>query len=385
MRRPSLHSPLTKSRHDIVATEASRGRRSGGADGAHEAYDVLTTMVAMARPDGTCVMVNSALESALRQSRRKLVGGKLFDWFADPSLLRDALQRVNAQQVFSSRFEASLCCHPPGTPELPVRVSLSAIGSGGPTSGIVVEMIENEKQSRSDREQRTLRAAQDQKELLRNLAHEIRNPLGGIRGAAQLLSLEFPSRDATAYTDVVIREVDRLQRLLDRMLAPHASAMVLGEVNVHELCEHVRALILAEYPHGLEVKRDYDVSLPELRGDRERLIQALLNVVRNAAQALTGRIAAGDAQIVLRTRIARQVTLGAHLFRLALEVQVEDNGPGVPEILRERVFQPLVSGREGGCGLGLALAQTFVQQHGGTLDCDSVPGRTLFTLRLPMS
>ncbi len=384
MRRPSLHPPSTAS-HDVIATAGSRGRRPSGVDETHDPYDVLTTMVAMAHADGTCVMVNSALESAVRQSRRKLVGGKLFDWFVDPFLLRDALQKVNAQQVFSSRFEASLLCHPPGTPELPVQVSLSAIGPGGPTFGIVVEMVENDKQSRSDREQRTLRTAQDQKELLRNLAHEIRNPLSGIRGAAQLLSLEFPSRDAIAYTDVVTREVDRLQRLLDRMLAPHASAVALEEVNVHELCEHVRTLILAEYPHGLEVKRDYDVSLPELRGDRERLIQALLNVVRNAAQALTERVAAGDARIVLRTRIARQVTLGTHLFRLALEVQVEDNGPGVPEILRERVFQPLVSGREGGCGLGLALAQTFVQQHGGTLDCDSIPGRTLFTLLLPMA
>jgi two-component system nitrogen regulation sensor histidine kinase GlnL len=142
--------------------------------------------------------------------------------------------------------------------------------------------------------------------------------------------------------------------------------------------------MLAEFPRGLALVRDYDTSIPEFSGDREQLIQAVLNVARNAAQALTARIAAGDARIVLRTRVARQVTLGRQRHRLALELHVEDNGPGVPEEIRDRIFQPLVSGRAEGSGLGLTLAQTFVQQHQGTIECDSVPGRTVFSMLIPL-
>jgi two-component system nitrogen regulation sensor histidine kinase GlnL len=159
---------------------------------------------------------------------------------------------------------------------------------------------------------------------------------------------------------------------------------VLGELNIHEICERVRALILLEHPRGLRLVRDYDTSLPDFRGDREQLIQAVLNIVQNAAQALSERIAAGDACIVLRTRAARQVTLGKQRWRLALELHIEDNGPGVPPEIRDRIFYPLVTGRDGGSGLGLTLAQTFVQQHFGTIVCDSVPGRTDFLITLPL-
>jgi two-component system nitrogen regulation sensor histidine kinase GlnL len=225
---------------------------------------------------------------------------------------------------------------------------------------------------------------QANKELVRNLAHEIKNPLGGIRGAAQLLAMEIHSPELTEYTNVIIHEADRLQALVDRLLAPHRRPQVVGDVNIHEVCERVRSVMLAEFPRGLVVLRDYDTSIPEFRGDREQLIQAVLNITRNAAQALAERIAAGDARIVLRTRIARQATIGRQRFRLALELHVEDNGPGVPEEIRELIFQPLVSGREGGSGLGLTLAQTFVQQHQGTIECESVPGRTVFKLLIPL-
>ena len=159
---------------------------------------------------------------------------------------------------------------------------------------------------------------------------------------------------------------------------------MVGDVNIHELCERVRSLMLVEYPRGLRVQRDYDASIPEFRGDREQLIQAVLNIVQNAAQALSERIEQGDAVITLRTRIARQVTIGKQRFRLALELHIQDNGPGVPEHLRERIFYPLVSGRDGGSGLGLTLAQTFVQQHQGTIECDSEPGRTVFKIVIPL-
>jgi two-component system nitrogen regulation sensor histidine kinase GlnL len=249
---------------------------------------------------------------------------------------------------------------------------------------LIVEMLEVEQQTRIDREERTSGLAQANKELLRNLAHEVKNPLGGIRGAAQLLAMELPSPDLAEYTNVIIHEADRLQSLVDRLLAPHRRPHVVGDVNIHEICERVRALVLAEFPRGLKIARDYDISIPEFRGDREQLIQAVLNIVHNAAQVLQERMARGDARIELRTRVARQVTIGKQRFRLALELHVQDNGPGVPEEIQDRIFHPLVTGRDGGTGLGLTLAQTFIQQHRGTITCDSVPGRTVFTIILPL-
>jgi len=192
------------------------------------------------------------------------------------------------------------------------------------------------------------------------------------------------ARGLTEYTQVIIHEADRLQALVDRLLAPHRKPHVVGDVNIHEVCERVRLLISSEFPRGLEVQRDYDTSIPEFRGDREQLIQAVLNVVRNATEAMAEQIAAGSARLVLRTRIARQVTIGKQRYRLALELHVQDNGPGVPESIRDRIFHPLVSGREGGSGLGLTLAQTFVQQHRGTIEYDSVPGRTNFKILIPL-
>ena len=350
-----------------------------------EALDLLTTLVAVVGADGRCEAVNAALENALCQSRRKLVGGRATDWFVDPAPLHDALQRMS--QLVVSRFEATLHSPTPGAHALPVHVIVSPLERAGTGPSVLLEMTEIEQQARQDREERTHRLAREQKELLRNLAHEIKNPLGGIRGAAQLLAMDAAARDfaeSREYTDVIIHEADRLQALVDRLLAPHQRAPLFADLNIHEICERVRAVVLAEFPRGLAIERDYDASLPELRGDRERLIQALLNIVRNAAQVLAARITVGDAAITLRTRVARQVTIGHQRFKLAIELQVQDNGPGVPPELRERIFQPLVSGREGGSGLGLALAQTFVQQHEGTIDHDGTAGATRFTLLLPV-
>lgn len=155
-------------------------------------------------------------------------------------------------------------------------------------------------------------------------------------------------------------------------------------MNIHEVCERVRSVILAEHPKGLKFVRDYDISIPEFLGDLEQLIQAILNIVRNAAQALAPQITEGTAQITLCTRVVRRVTLNRKQHRLALDLQVVDNGPGIPAEITERIFFPLVSGREGGSGLGLTLAQTFVQQHEGIIECSSIPGKTLFKVTLPL-
>lgn len=348
-----------------------------------DSFDLLATMVAVVKPDGTCLFANLGLETMIGQSRRSLVKSSLLDWFRDPLPLQEAIGAVSRNEFSTRRFEGALRRGTVGHFDpLPVHVIVSQTDTTH--TRILVEMIEIEQQTRQDREERVLGQAQVTKELIRNLAHEIKNPLGGIRGAAQLLSMELPSPELGEYTQVIIHEADRLQTLVDRLLAPHRKPHVIGDVNIHEVCERVRALVLVEYSKGLSVERDYDASIPEFRGDREQLIQAVLNIVHNACQALAERIEQGDGKIVLRTRIARQVTIGKQRYRLALELHIQDNGPGVPESLKERIFYPLVSGREGGSGLGLTLAQTFVQQHQGTIECDSEPGRTVFKIVIPL-
>jgi two-component system nitrogen regulation sensor histidine kinase GlnL len=243
---------------------------------------------------------------------------------------------------------------------------------------LVLEFQQMDQQLRIAREERMLIQQQANAELLRNLAHEIRNPLGGLRGAAQLLEHELPQINLREYTQVIIKEADRLQSLMDRLLVPHRVPKY-EPTNVHEVLERVRSLLLAESPKGVMVRRDYDTSLPELIGDREKLIQAVLNIARNAVQAMQGQ-----GQITLRTRAERQVTLAKKRYRVAIKIQIIDNGPGIPSDIRDRIFYPLVSGREGGSGLGLTLAQTFITQHHGMIECDSQPGHTCFTIMLPI-
>ena len=353
------------------------------AEEGHAALDLLATMVAIVTPEGECIFANSSFENALGLSRRSMSRGSVFDWFTEAQLLRATVAAVSSNSFATSRLDAQLK-HPGASHGelVPVRVIVNQIDG---SRNVVFEVVEIEQQTRQEREERALEQAQATKELIRNLAHEIKNPLGGIRGAAQLLEMEIESRALTEYTRVIINEADRLQSLVDRLLAPHKKPHVVGNVNIHEVCERVLALIDAEFPRGLATERDYDTSIPEFRGDREQLIQTVLNITHNAAEALAERIELGDAKIVLRTRVARQMTLGKHRYRLALELRIEDNGPGVPESLRERAFFPLVSGREGGSGLGLTLAQTFIQQHHGTVEFESEPGHTVFKIVIPVA
>jgi two-component system nitrogen regulation sensor histidine kinase GlnL len=215
--------------------------------------------------------------------------------------------------------------------------------------------------------------------LLRNLAHEIKNPLGGIRGAAQLLEQELEKPGLREYTQVIIQEADRLRGLMEKLLTPQ-TATNHNSLNIHEVLERVRSLVLAEIPAGLTIQRDYDISLPALLGDKEQLIQVMLNIVRNASQAMQGK-----GRIILRTRIARQITITRRLHRLAINVQIVDDGPGIPKELRDKIFYPLVSGSADGHGLGLTLAQDFVSQHKGSIEFESEPGRTCFSVMLPLT
>jgi len=346
-----------------------------------QSLDLLATLVAVVAADGSVLFANSALEDALGISRRAIEGTSFPQCFTDPTALQNALAGAKGNEFAALRYDAWLV-RTAGNAE-PLQVHVVVAQTDTPME-FIIELLPLEAQARQDREERMLGQAQANKELIRNLAHEIKNPLGGIRGAAQLLEMEIESRELKEYTKVIIHEADRLQTLVDRLLAPHRRPHVVGDVNIHEVCERVRSLIVAEFPKGLRVVRDYDISIPDFRGDREQLIQAVLNIAHNGCQDLTDRISACDAQLTFRTRIGRQVTFGKQRYRLALELHVIDNGPGVPDSIKDRIFFPLVSGREGGSGLGLTLAQTFVQQHHGLIECDSQPGRTDFKILIPL-
>lgn len=342
----------------------------------------MATLAAVINLSGAAVHVNAALEDALGVSRRQILGHDFSLFFLDDQLMHRALVDARGQRFSSLRFEGQLrrSVHE-GTL---VHVNLSWWREG---ELILVEMWPFEQQVRQDREERVREQAMANKELIRNLAHEIKNPLGGIRGAAQLLDMDLPDPALKEYTEVIIHEADRLQSLVDRLLEPHRHSHNVDSINIHEVCERVCQLVLLEYPRLL-LERDYDASLPEIRGDREQLMQALLNIVQNAAQALEHQMEEGglqNARITLRTRIARQLTLGRKRHKLALELHVIDNGPGIPVEIKERIFYPLVTGRAGGTGLGLPLAQTFVQRHEGLIECESEPGRTDFRILLPLT
>jgi two-component system nitrogen regulation sensor histidine kinase GlnL len=321
--------------------------------------------------------INPAGENLLAISARSLADKPLATACTCSATLQSALDRAVAnnwsytgQNVQIVRSDGEV---------LHLNCTVTPVSAeGAPDIQLLMELQPIDQQLAASREERLLEQQQANRELIRNLAHEIKNPLGGIRGAAQLLEHELNNPALKEYTQVIIKESDRLQDLMQRLLTPHRP-MQPSTVNIHEILERVRSLLTAEFPGSLTVRRDYDTSLPELVGDREQLIQAILNIARNAAQAM-----AGSGEIVLRTRALRQVTLAKKRYRLAMEIKVIDNGPGIPDAIRERMFYPLVSGREGGSGLGLTIAQNFVQHHHGTVECASRPGYTCFMIRLPL-
>jgi two-component system, NtrC family, nitrogen regulation sensor histidine kinase GlnL len=347
---------------------------------AYAGLELLSTAVLVIDANGRVRWVNQSAEAMLDLSRRIVHGQLARGLFMEPGAIDHLLDEATLG-AFSLRRQVMLLRRPLREPLQVLAIATALYIDETP---MLLELSPIEQQLKLNREERQLDLSEASRRLMRNLAHEIKNPLGGIRGAAQLLETELRTAEQREYTGVIISEADRLQGLVDRVLASHRAPRVIADVNIHEVCERVRAVITAEYPNGLVIDRDYDASVPEFRGDREQLIQALLNVVRNAAQALQARIAAGDASVQLRTRVAQQVTMLRRPCKLALDLRVIDNGPGIPDELKERVFDPLVSGREGGSGLGLSIAQEFIHQNGGTIDFESAPGRTDFRILLPL-
>ena len=344
------------------------------ATGPFAGLELLSSAVVLV--DGRLVIhyINPGAENLFAVSQRKLLGHPLERLLGSPPGLGAALDnalRTNwsytGQDLTVTRADAE-----------PIRLDCTVTPVDTAGARLLLEFRPIDAQLRVAREEQLLHQQQANRELIRNLAHEIKNPLGGIRGSAQLLQHELDDPQLREFTDVIIAEADRLQDLMNRLLSSHCM-MRPAALNIHDVLERVRRLILAEFP-ALDIRRDYDLSLPEITADREQLIQAVLNILRNAAQALDGQ-----GEIHLRSRIARQVTLAKRRYKLALELQVIDNGPGIPEEIRDRIFYPLVSGRDGGSGLGLSLAQSFIEQHQGMIEVDSRPGRTCFTILLPIS
>ena len=333
--------------------------------------DLLPTAVVALDADLVVRYANPAAEDLFATGESALRGQAFLALFAE----RDDLERSlrEATRTHWDYAAQTVTCVRPGRE--PLLLSCVATGIELRDFALLVELRPIEQQLRLLREERMVIEQQSARELLRNLAHEIKNPLGGLRGSAQLLERELERPELREYTQVIIQESDRLQALMDRMLAPHRTPKI-EPLGIHEVLERVRSLVRGEF--GIDIARDYDPSLPDLQADREQLIQAILNIARNAAQA-------GAKTIEFRTRALRQPTILRQRYRLALELQVVDDGPGVPDEIRDRIFNPLVSGRQGGTGLGLSLAQTFVQYHQGVIDFDSRPGRTLFRILLPVS
>jgi two-component system nitrogen regulation sensor histidine kinase GlnL len=344
--------------------------------------DLLATAVVLVDTEISVRYMNPAAENLFETSSRNVAGQPLGALFADPAVLMTAIGQARANAASYTEHDVELEVSERLRLHLSCTVSqIEASSSAAGIGEMLLEFRHIDKQLKIAREERLLDESHASRELIRNLAHEIKNPLGGIRGAAQLLDRELERPGLHEYTQVIMNEADRLQSLMDRLLTPHRLPQP-AYLNPHEVLERVRSLIQAEYPQGVSVRRDYDVSVPRILGDTEQLIQAVLNIARNAAQAVAG--SGREGEILLRSRVLRQVTLARRRYRHAVQLQITDNGPGIPAELQERVFHPLVSGRSGGSGLGLTLAQAFINQHRGIVWFDSAPGITTFTIVLPV-
>lgn len=321
--------------------------------------------------------MNTAAETLLSVSKKNTIGRPIHDAAELPTSLLAHIHdaRVNGNTLVDRETRIARRAGPSAI----VDCMITPIAAQGNAVNLLIEIFDNDRQNRIANEQQLLAQQQQSQTLLRSLAHEILNPLGGIRGAAQLLDQETNNAGFREYTQLIIREADRLKGLLGRLLGPN-SPLQMQRHNVHDLIEHVTRLLLSATPQ-IKCRCDYDPSIPDIVCDRERMIQVLINIIANSIKALA---ATPQALITLRTRIERNFTIRNKLIKLVCRIQIIDNGPGVNPDIRETLFYPLVTASEGGTGLGLSIAQSLVIQHGGLIECDSVPGNTVFTITVPL-
>ena len=340
--------------------------------------DALSTGIVMLDAQLCPIYANVAAQDLLAFSLNQARGRPFGDFLQDSNGLIGILRR--ALQTGEGIADRELVIRPIGAPRDTRILDVTITPLAGQITGthLLLELADTTQRQKISRENDLLARLDGSRLMIRQLAHEIKNPLGGLRGAAQLLERELQEAALKEYTRVIIGEADRLAALVDSMAGPNRAPQKVF-LNIHEICEHVYHLLRAEAPADVLIERDYDPSLPNAMLDRHQAIQALLNVARNALQAIgvSGRI-------TLRTRALTNVSIGPARHKLVASVEVEDNGPGVPDEIRASIFYPLVTGRANGSGLGLAVAQELVTRNGGLIEFDSEPQSTVFTLLLPL-
>ena len=339
--------------------------------------DNLSTAVVLLDHDLQVQYLNPAGENLFHISNKRAHNislGKIM--FITDSFMARLHQTINDQHPIA---EHEVCFTVGIDKQVTVDYMITPIQTPEQEPMIMLELSQLDRHLRIAREEKLLSEQNATRNIIRGMAHEIKNPLGGIRGSAQLLERELPSDDLKEYTSIIIGETDRLQTLVDRMLGPK-SLPKKQPVNIHQVLEHVRQLVQAEEAaEHIYFNLDYDPSLPELMADGDLLIQAFFNIIRNAIAALEG-----NGEITIRTRPQRHFTIGHQHHRLVLQVDIIDNGPGIPDKLQEQIFFPMVTGRADGTGLGLSIAQSLVNQHDGLIEMKSRPGKTRFTIFLPL-
>jgi two-component system nitrogen regulation sensor histidine kinase GlnL len=345
----------------------------------HQIQDILdniSTGILALDAELHVVALNASGQALLEASENRCIGQR-----ADQLILQSREWMQNLEQVLANNsplVRRGMHLVLLSGQEIHADLAITPVSSD--QISLLVEIQPVDRLLKISREEGLIHTQETTRAVIRGLAHEIKNPLGGVRGAAQLLARELPNEELAEYTNIIIQEADRLRDLVDRLLGPNRQ-LDLQAVNIHEILEHVRNLISAEFGADIDIVRDYDPSLPEFSGDRSQLVQVMLNIMRNAVQVATNR---DECRITLRTRSQRQFTIGTRRHRLVCRVDIIDNGPGIPDDLLHAIFVPMVTGRAEGTGLGLSIAQSVINSHHGLLECENEPGNTRFTLYLPM-
>jgi two-component system nitrogen regulation sensor histidine kinase GlnL len=338
--------------------------------------DHLTTAVLLFDQDLVLTYINTAGEIILADSARHLVGHNAYHLFKafNPNLLSNLQQCLTMAEplvdhsTILSRMGQSVT----------INLSATPLTHDEQVLEILVELQHIDNHLRLSKDEQLLTQQNTARLLIRGLAHEIKNPLGGLRGAAQLLDLELHAPELKEYTQIIIAESDRLQGLVDKMLGPNKLPNKKA-LNIHEVLERVRNVVQAESIGNLSIQCDYDPSIPDINADKDQLIQAFLNIARNAVQATEGK-----GHIIIRTRINRHITIGRKRHKLAVKCDIIDDGPGIDAEMLKQIFYPMVTGRADGTGLGLSIAQALISQHNGLIECASEPDNTVFSIFLPL-
>jgi two-component system nitrogen regulation sensor histidine kinase GlnL len=343
----------------------------------YQILDYLSTAVLVTDNECRVLFINPSAEELLGTSLRKAQKHQLRDILVDggPLTLHACLQKKQAEGQSYTYREISI--KPPGTEERMVNFTITPRFNSHLSSGLLVEFTRTDRVLKIASDEQLMAQHLTAREIARGMAHEINNPLGGLRGAAQLLERELPEK-SKEYTQIIINEADRLQKLVQSMLGPRSQPSK-SIINIHEILDHVIKLIQADDRDKSTIDVDFDPSIPSFSADRGQLVQATLNIMRNAWQAVDYQ-----GKLLLKTRVHRSFTIGQSVHRLVLQVDVIDNGPGIPKERIKQIFYPMITSRSEGTGLGLTIAQSLINLHGGLIECTSEPGETVFSILLPL-